>query len=552
MNNFAVLLYVIVSVLVTGFALYYFLKVLIKSKAQGAGGLGGWGSKIGLVLAMAGNAIGLGNFLRFPVQAINNGGGAFIIPYLVCFVLIGIPLLFVEWSMGRFAGIPSPGRGTGDHNIPFILQRMSVARWIKYAGVFGIFINVAVAGYYCYIESWTLAYAYHSLKGSFQGLSQVEVGNFFDNYTTYFSPGGGGSYEAIWFYLICVGINVYFLSRGLKGGIELVAKIGMPLLILFGIILAFETLTLRPGEKGAVFAGIDGIRYLWTPDYSSIWKPSVWIAAAGQIFFTLAVGMASIQCYASYMKANEDTALGAMSAGWMNEFVEVVLGSAIIIPITVGYLGVDKMAEMVKSIGGYGLGFKTIPFLFQQWGTTLAAISGVMWFGLLFIAGITSSLAMGTPIIGFLKDEFNISFKSGAMIFGALVLIMGFPTIIYYNEGVFTEFDDWAGTYALVIFAFIELIIFGWMFGMKRGWEEITRGAQIHVPIIFRYIIQFITPTILGIILISNLKAMVNRVIHPQNGYATFAQLYLLGLFLLILTFIYIASQRRKKQGLLP
>ncbi len=116
-----------------------------------------WGSRIGLILAMAGSAVGFGNFLRFPVQAIQNGGGAFIIPYLVCFLLLGIPLLFIEWSTGRFGGKHNV------HSTPFILDSLKQGRQWKYAGVFGIFSNLVINAYYCYIESWTLSYMYFSL-----------------------------------------------------------------------------------------------------------------------------------------------------------------------------------------------------------------------------------------------------------------------------------------------------------------------------------------------------------------------------------------------------
>lgn len=540
-----VLFYSVVSILVTTIAMYFLYKV-IKSPALSSSA-NGWGTKLGIVLAMAGNAVGLGNFLRFPVMAINNGGGAFIIPYLVCFLLIGVPLLFVEWSMGRFAGIGYPGRPHGDHNVPFMLQRFTKMQWVKYVGALGLFINVAVAGYYCYIESWTLGYMYHSIVGTFKSMDQGSVSQYFVDYTTSYAGNGGFTYEAIVFYIICLIINYYFLAQGLKGGIEKVAKIGLPLLIFFGIILAFESLTMTPGSKGAINSGIDGITYLFTPDYSSIWKPSVWIAAAGQIFFTLAVGMASIQTYSSYLKANEDTALGAMSAGWMNEFVEIVLGSAIIIPLAIGYLGIDQMSAIVKSLGGYGLGFRTLPYLFQQWGPYLAIIAGICWFGLLFIAGITSSLAMGAPVVGFLEDEFNMNRKKGALITGIVIFLLGIPTIFFYNEGAFDEFDNWAGTYALVTFAFFELILFAWVFGMEKGWEEITRGADIKVPIMFKFIIKYITPLFLGWILLSNIPSMIDRIIHPENGYRTMAQVYMLVLMGVILWAIRLAAKRRER-----
>ena len=126
-----------------------------------------WGSRLGLVLAMAGNAVGLGNFLRFPIQAVQNGGGAFILPYLLSFILLGIPLLFIEWSTGRFGGV------SGFNSPPYILQSINKRKIWKYIGALGIFSNIAIASYYCYIESWTMSYVYHSFIGTFKGLSNT-------------------------------------------------------------------------------------------------------------------------------------------------------------------------------------------------------------------------------------------------------------------------------------------------------------------------------------------------------------------------------------------
>jgi neurotransmitter:Na+ symporter, NSS family len=319
-----------------------------------------WGSRVGLILAMAGNAVGLGNFLRFPVQAVNNGGGAFIIPYLVCFLLMGIPLLWIEWSMGRFGG------KFGHHSTPFILDTMHRKRIWKYIGVFGIFTNIAVASYYCYIESWTMSYVFHSIAGSFDGLSQAGVAAFFDKYIDISKSTTGIPYEAVIFYLLCLILNTYILSKGLKG-IEKVAKIGMPLLILFGVLLAIKGLTL--GTSGAspehpTASAWDGLNFLWTPQFDSLTNPKVWLAAAGQIFFTLSVGMGTVHCYAAYIRQKDDIALNAVSAGFTNEFVEVVLGSLIVIPIAAGYLGLD----WVKENAGFGMAFQTMPYLFAKWG----------------------------------------------------------------------------------------------------------------------------------------------------------------------------------------
>ncbi|MBK8846241.1 MAG: sodium-dependent transporter [Bacteroidetes bacterium] len=496
-----------------------------------------WGSRVGLILAMAGNAVGLGNFLRFPVQAIQNGGGSFIIPYLVCFLLMGIPLLFVEWAMGRFGG------KHGHHSTPFILGAMDRRSFWKYIGVFGIFTNITVAAYYCYLESWTLSWVYHSFTGSFAGKTQDEVAAVFGDYVALKSP-----LEPILFWIICLLLNTYILSRGLSGGVEKVAKIGMPLLIVFGIFLAIKGVTLTAGENGAINDGIVGLNFLWTPNFETIWSPKVWLAAAGQIFFTLSVGMGSIQCYASYVRSKDDIALNAMSAGWMNEFVEVVLGSCILIPISIGYLGVDKIIEMTKS-GGLGLGFQTMPYLFQQWGSTMAMVAGVMWFGLLFFAGITSSLAMGTPCMGFMQDEYGWSREKSAWTFGAVVLLLGLPTVLYFGLGVFDEYDYWAGTVSLVIFALFEVILFGWVFGIDKGWKEITTGADIKVPIVMKSIIKYVTPLLLGFVFVMSLKEIVTKATDFSHIPVVVSRIFLLALWVAIALLVRHAYKKRIREG---
>ena len=453
----------------------------------------GWGSRIGLILAMAGNAVGLGNFLRFPVQAVQNGGGAFIIPYLVCFLILGIPLLWVEWAMGRFGG------RYGFHSTPFIMSSMDRRRMWKYIGVFGIFTNIAVAAYYCYIESWTLSYSFRSVSGWFHVRDEGEIIQFFNQYTGMDTSFIGIPNEAVFFFTLCVIINTLILSKGL-GGIEKAARIGMPLLIIFAIFLVINGLAIAPARSSG-YSPWEGLNYLWTPQYDSLLKPKVWLAAAGQIFFTLSLGMGTIHCYSSYLKSREDIALNAVGAGFTNEFVEIVLGSMIVVPVAAGYLGLDWVKENIS----FGAAFQTMPYLFDQWGKILGALSGLLWFGLLFFAGITSSLAMGMPWMSFLQDHFNWRKKPAAWSFGIIVFMVGLPTVLFYRQGVFDEFDYWAGTVSLVLLAMFEIILFGWVFGIKRGWEEINLGADIDVPKIFRFIIRYITPLLLLVVFIGTL-----------------------------------------------
>jgi SNF family Na+-dependent transporter len=442
---------------------------------------------------MAGNAVGLGNFLRFPVQAVQNGGGAFMIPYLVSFLVLGIPLLWIEWASGRFGG------SKGDHSTPFIMNTMGKRSYWKYLGVFGIFTNIAVAAYYTYIESWTFSYVFHSIAQTFTGMSQTEVAQFFTSYVDISQSTTGLPYEAIWFYILVLGLNTWILSKGLEGGIEKVAKIGMPLLIIFGAFLAVRAFFL--GDSGAPAGCTEcdamlGFNFLWNPQFDSLSNPNVWLAAAGQIFFTLSVGMGTIHCYAAYVKSKDDIALNSMAAGWMNGFVEIVLGGSIVIPIAVGYLGLD----WVKENAGFAMAFQTMPFLFTKWGAVLGSVAGVMWFGLLFFAGITSSLAMGSPWVAFMQDEFKFSLKTSAWTFGLVTLLAGLPTVFFYQQGVFDQYDYWAGTVGLVFFALVEAILFAWIWGIDKGWEEINRGADIVLPKIYKPILKYVTPSILLVI----------------------------------------------------
>jgi NSS family neurotransmitter:Na+ symporter len=462
-----------------------------------------WGTRVGLVLAVAGNAVGLGNFLRFPAQAAQNGGGAFLVPYLISFVLMGLPLLWVEWAIGRHGG------QYGHHSAPGMFARLGRSRWLKYVGVFGLFTNLTVAAYYCYIESWTLAYVWHSLRGTFQAVAPT---TFFPEYLgTTQDDIAAIPYEAAGFFLATLGLNVWLLSRGLVRGVELAAKIGMPLLLGFGAVLAIRGLLLGPGDPGVIESPLVGLNFVWEPQSSGLSNPSTWLAAAGQIFFTLSVGMGSIHCYAAYLREKDDIALNATTAGTVNEFVEVILGGSILIPIATAYLGLAAVQAATAGGSGFGLGFLTLPTLFNQWGW-FGPIAGAMWFGLLFFAGITSSLAMGQPVLAFLHDEFKIGRERAALLVGAATLVLGSLVVILYPGGTFDEFDFWTGTFSLIVFALAEVLIFGWIFGVDRGWAELNKGADLRLPGFYKYVIKYVTPLFILVVL-------TGAMIQPSTGW---------------------------------
>ncbi len=450
-----------------------------------------WGSRIGLILAMAGNAVGLGNFLRFPRQAVENGGGSFMIASFVALLLLGIPLMWIEWGIGRHAGGYRKGHVPG----------MFAALWrhpaAKYLGVIGLVIPLTIFVYYTYIESWTLAYTFFSVTKDYWGLSTQEA---MIGYLQSYQGVGPGSVGVPWaalaFFTATLAVNIYVVSRGISGGIERLAKIGMPILFLFAIVLAVVVFMLPPGPGGETAAA--GLQFIYSPDLGRLADANVWLAAAGQIFFTLSVGMGTLQTYASYLSKKDDIALSGLATASTNETVEVVLGGTIAIPAAVVFFGVSGAVAIAGS-GSFNLGFATMPVIFQQ--LPFGSLLGFMWFGLLFFAGITSSVAMATPILAFFREEFGFRREKVAWSLGAFAFLLGLFHVLWLEHGFLDEWDYWAGTFGLVVFAVIEVILFMWVFGRERAWQSIHMGADIRIPVAFKWIMAVVTPAYLLVIL---------------------------------------------------
>jgi len=482
------------------FVIFCMKKVLFgkkkKIEAQVEGGRERWGTRIGLILAMAGNAIGLGNFLRFPAKAAANGGGAFMIPYFCALIFLGVPLMWVEWSIGRYGGVHGHG------STPGMFSLMWKNKIAKYIGTLGISLPLTIAIYYVFTESWTLGFAWFSGTGKYFGNTSREVmGQFLHGYqgvekNQFFTS----LIPALIFLAITVSLNFFFLYRGISKGIEVLAKYGMPLLFIFGIVLAIRALTMgTPDPAHADWNIANGMAFIWNPDFSRLGQFTVWLVAAGQIFFTLSLGQGMINTYASYVGEKDDIALNGLSTSSLNEFAEVVLGGTIAIPIAVAFFGLVETQVIAKE-GAFNLGFVSLPVIFQK--IPLGQLFGAMWFLLLFIAGITSSVAMTQPSIAFLIDEFKWKRSKAVIAVFSFQIVATLLVVIFFKYGFLDELDFWAGTFGLVFFAVLEIGIFSWIFGVKKGWEEIHKGADIRVPRVFKFIIKYITPLYLIVILV--------------------------------------------------
>jgi len=455
-----------------------------------------WGSRLAVIMAVAGSAVGLGNFLRFPAKAAANGGGAFMIPYFIALFLLGIPLMWIEWTLGRFGGGFEHGTAPGIFHS--IWQKN---RFIKYFGIIGIFGPLIIFIYYTYIESWTLAYSFFALSGKYRALAdQAAMKSFLSGFqglekNQYFSSLA----PAYLFFLATFFLNIVVIYYGIRGGIERLCKWAMPALFIFGAILMVRVLTLgTPDLSKPDWNIFNGLGFLWNPDFSALKNPKVWLEAAGQVFFTLSVGIGVILTYASYLSKGDDVVLSGLTASSTNEVAEVILGGSIIIPAAFVFFGPLDIQSIARS-GVFNLGFVTMPLVLNK--LPLATAFAFLWFFLLFLAGVTSSVSLAQPAVAFMEDEFDISRKKAVWIFSIVAFILCQPAIFFLKNGVVDELDFWGGTFFLVVFATVETILFGWVFGMEKAWDEIHKGADMRVPRVYKFIIKYITPLFLLFIL---------------------------------------------------
>jgi SNF family Na+-dependent transporter len=379
---------------------------------------------------------------------------------------------------------------------------MTKNRIYKYLGTIGLVGPFVILIYYMYVESWTLGYAFFSITGTlFKNPDQASMKAFLSGYQglaqNEFFSGIGTAYI---FFIITFFVNFFFIYRGLQGGIEKLSKYGMPVLVIIGILLAIRTLTLGTPDASFPERTIkNALGFVWNPDFSKLFDAKVWLEAAGQIFFTLSVGIGCILTYASYLKKKDDIALSGLSAASANEFCEVILGGSIVIPAAFVFFGGPGAIEVAKS-GTFNIGFVSMPLIFSK--IPLGFVFSCLWFILLFIAGITSSVSLIEPGIAFLRDEFKINRRIATIILGILAFLLCQPGIFFLGKGVVDELDFWGGTMFLVIFSTIEIILFGWIMGIDKGWEELHAGTKIKIPKVYKYIIKYVTPLYLLILLV--------------------------------------------------
>jgi len=462
-----------------------------------------WGSKIGVVLAVAGSAVGLGNFLRFPGQAVNNGGGAFMIPYVISFFVVGIPIAWCEWTIGRLGG------RLGQNSAPGIMYAIWQRSPSKVLGALALLIPVTIYMYYILLEAWCLDYCIYFVQGGFadlfaKAISGVDsdtavVTAVVSETTAHFKENCGlNSHGAllrggrmVWIVLIGFVVNFFIIYQGVTRGIERFCKWAMPLLILCALIILVRVLTLPDISTG--------LGFMWNPDWASLKNPQVWLAAAGQIFFSLSVGFGLILCYSSYLRENDDVVLTSLSASSTNEFCEVILGGLIVVPTAFLFLGAAHATG--GAYGTFGIGFVTVPAIMHF--MPLGHFFGAMWFGLLFLAAVTSSLSMLQPAVAFLEDGFGLKRRASVTILGVITAVGATLTMYFSKDLLAIDYTDFWCNVLMILAATGLVIMFGWVIGAERGVQEMNRGADFRVPRFMPVMIRYVTPTFLLVILVA-------------------------------------------------
>ena len=527
-----------------------------------------WGSRIGVILAVAGSAVGLGNFLRFPGQAAQNGGGAFMLPYFVSLLVLGIPLCWAEWTMGRHGGT------RGFNSAPGVFSVIWPNRMAKYVGGLALLIPLVIYMYYVVIEAWCLHYALAYLTGDLMVNAGGTVDSLIEGvraesgtsaspsdiatqaYAQYFNNLVGAAEDGralaadhrSWLLVLgaTFAANFVLIYRGVSKGIERFCTFAMPMMLVLGLIVLVRVLTLgTPDPARPEQSVLGGLGFMWNPKPAELLNAKTWLAASGQIFFSLSVGFGIIINYASYLRENDDVVLSGLTSSSMNEFFEVCLGGLITVPAAFIFLGVAA-----GSMGTFDLGFKALPNVFAL--MPLGRLFGTLWFSMLFMAAITSSISMLQPVIAFLEEGFGLK-RHASVTFLGLVAAVGCGYVTYFSRGLVAldTFDFWVGSVLIFVLAFFQSVLYGWFFGIERGEQEAHRGAHLRIPRFVQWMLKYVVPVYLLTIFVGfcwqNLASYASQI--ADNRVAFGSMLFIVTMLAFLMILVHIAGRRWERQG---
>lgn len=453
-----------------------------------------WGSKLGFIIAAVGSAVGLGNIWRFPYIAYTNGGGAFLIPYFFAIFTAGIPLLILEYGLGhKYKG-----------STPLAIAKVKKKwEWLGWWPTINAFI---ILTYYSMILSWAVNYLRFSInKGWGSDTDAFFHTDFIKLSSSPFDFGGMIlpiliGIAIIWF------ISWFICYKGIKAGIEKANKILLPALVIIMIIIAIRAVNL----EGAA----EGLNTLFTPDWSKVMDPKVWVAAYGQVFFSLSLAMGIMMTYSSYLPKKTDINNSAFMTAFANCGFEFL--SAIAVFSILGFMASAKgipMSEVVSS--GVGLAFVVFPAVFTEMGS-VGTLLGVLFFLCLLFAGLTSSVSLIEAVSAPFIDKFGWARNKVV----AIICLIGFSIGILYSTGaglyLLDIIDNFINNYGIVVVGLLEVVLIGWIVNPDIVREHTNEISYFKIGKCWNICVKFVTPTILIFMLA---QSIITEIKTPYGGY---------------------------------
>lgn len=455
---------------------------------------GMWSSRLAFVLAATGSAVGLGNIWRFPYVASENGGGAFVLLYLLCIAMLGLPILMAEVMMGR------RGRRSPINTIRELARESGASGKWQIIGWSGVTAGLLILSFYSVIAGWTLSYTWTYLRELV--IPSVEFGS---PDAVFGALTGSFVMLAFWHSLFML-MTLFVVSAGVERGLERAVRFLMPTLFLLLLLLVGYGLT--TGHFGEALA------FLFRPDFARL-TPAVVVAAMGQAFFTLSLGMGSIMTYGAYLSSNEPIGRTGAMVAVSDTFVAVVAGLAIF-PIAFAH-GLDPEG------GGPGFIFTTLPHAFaaMKFGTLYA----IAFFSLLALAAWTSSISLMEPIVAYMVESCNVTRRGAAWIVGGLAWFLGLGSALSFNHWqeitlfgrTFFEHTNFISSDLLLPAGGMLIAVFaGWVLPRKDSREEMSLLTDGQYGL-WLTLVRFVAPVLVFIVLLS-VTGVLDGILGPASG----------------------------------
>lgn len=419
-----------------------------------------WGSRMGFILVASGSAVGLGNIWKYPHMAGQHGGAAFTLVYLICILVVGLPILLAEFSLGRRTQKSPVGAFSA-------LSNGSRWRWLGMLGVASAFV---ILSFYSVIGGWTIKYSLLALVGSFgeiassPGGAQAEFDQFVAN-----------PVEPIFWHMIFMGLTIFIITKGIRGGIEKWSKTLMPILIGILVVLVIRGISL----DGAM----EGIRFLFSPKWGDLDAEGVALAL-GHSFFTISLGMGTMITYGSYLKKDQDLLRAGLWVIFIDTAIAMLAGIAIFTAVFA--LGQDPAA-------GPGLIFVVLPTMFPQMPG--GEIFGFLFFALLFVAALTSAISILEVVTAYFIDEKQWTRAQATFAFGGVITVVGIFVSLSFGEynvlksfgdlNFFALMDNLSSKYMLPIGGFLTAVFVLARWGVPEFLRELQTGAaHMKIPLL--------------------------------------------------------------------